>query len=153
MASTGRIRLLAITLGILSLLVFGCSFAGYRYLDSIDWFLPRVDARELQARAQREQPVGGGEAETVTFLRSLGFEDRHILIERGSASSAFPGRLFSIQGWIPQPQCCLQPRQIRALCIFDNTGRLTSCNISGRGSPLAPSTSGSFVQTTPAPAR
>jgi hypothetical protein len=136
----------------LVLLTLGCSFAGYRYLDSIDWFVPRVDARELQARAEREQPVGGGEAETVAFLRSLGFEDRHILLRRVSVPGYSPNRLSSIEGWIPQPRCCLQPRQIRASCWFDGSQRLKHCTITGRGSPLVPSDSGNWSQSTPVPA-
>jgi hypothetical protein len=151
MARRKRTRLLAITLLVLGLVASGCTLGGYRYLDSIDWFVPRVDARELQARAQREQPVGGGEAETITYLRKLGFENQHILIRRLSAPNALPNQLVAIEGWIPQPRCCLQPQQIRAYCTFDQFQRLRACTINIRGSPLEPSASGNFTESTPVP--
>ena len=145
MARLGRTRRLVLILAILGVLLLGCSVSVYRYLDSYDFWLPTVDAHALQARAQRDQPVGGGEAETVAFLRSLGFENHHILIESGE-------RTYTIEGWIPQPRCCLQPRQIRAYCKFDDRGGLEVCTISGRGSPLEPRPPGSIVERTPIPA-
>ena len=42
--------------------------------------------------------MGGSEADTVAFLRRLGFENRYMLIERAGASSVHPGRLSAIRG-------------------------------------------------------
>jgi hypothetical protein len=106
----------------------------------------------MQARAQREQPVGGGEAETVAFLRALGFADQNIRIQRGSATSAFPGRLVTIEGWIPQPQGFYTLSQIRAFCKFADDQRLQECYIT-YGSPLKPNTLPSIDETTPIPGR
>src|SRR5689334_8964892 len=88
--------------GIYALMLLGCLIGGFRYLDPLDWWTPTVDWRALQARAQREQPVGGDVNETVAFLRRLGFEDRNIRIQRLPADHWFPGRLATIQAWIPQ---------------------------------------------------
>ncbi len=150
MARHSRTRLLAVTLAVLGLLASGCTLGGYRYLDSINWFVPRVDARALQARAQREQPIGGGEAETVAFLRSLDFEDRNIRVKRYAATDLRAGRLASIEAWIPQRQGFYLPSQVRAYCKFTAADRLEECSIT-LGGPLKPETSGNLTESTPVP--
>ena len=96
MAAVKRKRRLAVILTTLGVLLLGCAFGGYRYLDSRSRWAPWVDIEALRARAAQEQPVGGGEGETVAFLRSLGFEDRNIRIQHFAATDPRAGRLFAL---------------------------------------------------------
>lgn len=148
MARKRRGRRLVLTLGILGVLLLGCASGGYRYLDARNRQPARVDIAALQARAAREQPIGGGEAETVAFLRGLGFPDQHIRIQRYAAPDPWAGRIARIEGWIPQPEGFYRLTQIRAHCDFDNATRLTGCSIV-HGTALKPNTSPSIVETTP----
>lgn len=141
-----------LTLALLGVLLLGCAFGGYRYREYRERQPARVDIAALQARAAREQPIGGGEAETVAFLRSLGFPDQHIRIQHFAASDPRAGRLFYILGWIPQREGFYSLTQIQAFCKFDESSRLTECPIV-HGTSLKPNTSPSIVETTPAPIR
>lgn len=132
------------------MLLLGCAFGGYGYREYRSRQYARVDIAALQARAAREQPIGGGEAETVAFLRSLGFPDQHIRIQRFSATDLRAGRLFVILGWIPQPEGFYRRTQILAYCAFDDAGQLAECSIL-RGTPQSPNTSPSIAETTPVP--
>jgi hypothetical protein len=148
MAWKRRRRLLVLTLGVLGVLLLGCAFGGYRYLDTRNRQPARIDIAALQARAAREQPIGGGEAETVAFLRSLGFPDQHIRIQHFAAPDPRAGRLARIEGWIPQQEVFYNLTQIRAYCKFDESSRLLECPIT-RGGPLRPNTSPNIDETTP----
>lgn len=150
MASAGRRRRLILTLTVLGALLLGCGFGGYRLREYRNRQPARVDIVTLQARAAREQPIGGGEAETVAFLRSLGFEDQHIRIQRYAPDDPRAGRLARILGWIPQPKGIYKLTQIRAYCDFDDGAHLTECSIL-YGTELDPNTSPRIVETTPAP--
>jgi hypothetical protein len=114
-----------------------CSIGVYRALDARNWWEPEIDLPTMQARAQREQPVGKGEAETVAFLRALGFPDENIRIARiaptdlrtGAAPDPRAGQLIVIQGWIPQRPRFARPDHVRAFCQFDPGDYLEQCSI------------------------
>jgi hypothetical protein len=137
-------------MAVLSFLALLSWFPLSRYLDSINWWAPPADVTRLQARAQREQPVGGTLDETVAFLRTLGFEERYIRIRRYPATHPFSGRLARIEAWIPQRYGFYGPSQILAYCKFAAAERLEECAIT-RGGPLEPDASGNIVETTPMP--
>ncbi len=124
-----------------------CALGGHRVLGDLGWWGPEVDLPAMQARAQREQPVGKGEAETVAFLRALGFRDENIRIARFAAPDPRAGQLIVIQGWIPQRPRFQRPDHIRAFCQFD-IGALKECSIQ-REDPLFTT---SWIESTPAPA-
>lgn len=139
----------AVALGLALALLLAGGVGVYRYLDARYWWEPRVDVPALQARAARNQPTGGGEAETVVFLRALGFPDQHIRIKHFAATDLRAGRLSYIKAWIPQRQLFYRRSQVQASCRFGDDGRLAECYIGLSATGLDPDTSPNIVETTP----
>jgi hypothetical protein len=133
-------------MAVFGLLAFACWLPLYFTRSSYQ----RVDLPKFQERAWKEQPVGGGETETVAFLRSLGFEDQNIRIRRYRADDVFAGRLVTILAWIPQGRGNIRPATITAFCKFANDERLSGCDITRADPKLSPNT---FDESTPVPAR
>ena len=151
MHSTAKRRSILIAL-ICGLILFSCLIVMYSYLTSLNWWTPQVDLDALRERAHREQPIGRGEADTVAFLRSLGFEDRNIRIQRATAPGTSASRLLSIQGWIPQRTRFYFPNQVIASCRFTPGERLEECSFYRSGHPQ-PNSSEYIIEVTPVPAR
>jgi hypothetical protein len=133
-------------MAVFGVLAFACWMPLARFSSSRNAGTPEVELSALQARAAQEQPVGGTEAETLAFLRSLGFKNQDIRIKR----HADTGKLAEINGQLPPPERARSPERILAHCSFDQFARLQKCYIWYHRF-MSPNTSPYFTETTPAP--
>jgi hypothetical protein len=154
MGHTQRRRRLTLTLAILGLLLLGCAFGGYRFLDSLDWWAPYVDPVALDARVRAELPPGSTAEQILAWMRANGIAEEHIRLLVHAREGVPTTNIYKVEGWYPQRHVGpYQPNRIVVWCLFDRDDRAEECRANrGYGDIQGlPGGGGSLVIVTPPP--